>query len=78
MIKYSTIETPLGKLLLAEYDSKLCLLEFPDKGVGDRLAPIERYYSDKSEEKSSPVLRESESQLAAYFAGKLRNSIYRY
>jgi len=72
MINYNTIETPIGKLLLAEYDKKLCLLEFPDKGVRDRLAPIERFYGEGSQEKSSPVLRETASQMAAYFAGKLR------
>lgn len=72
MIYFNTIETPLGKLLLAERDDKLCLLEFPDNGITERLAPIERYFADSPHEAVSPILRETKAQLSAYFAGKLR------
>jgi O-6-methylguanine DNA methyltransferase len=72
MINYTTIETPLGKLLLAERDDKLCLLEFPDSGIEKHLKPIEAYFDDKSEEKSTPILIDAKGQLSAYFAGKLK------
>lgn len=72
MINYTTIETPLGKLILAEHDDRLCLLEFPDDGLEKRLEPVERHFDDKSQEKSSSILKEAKGQLSAYFAGKLR------
>jgi O-6-methylguanine DNA methyltransferase len=72
MINYDTIETPLGKLLLAERDDQLCLLEFPDNGIQERLAHIKRYFDDASQEKSSDIIREAKNQLSAYFAGKLK------
>jgi O-6-methylguanine DNA methyltransferase len=72
MLKYKIIETPLGKMVAAEFDSKLCLLEFVDGSARNHLKPFEKYCDTKAVEEDSPVLAKVAKQLSAYFDGKLK------
>ncbi len=73
MINYKTISTPLGDMLAAEHDGKLCLLEFTDDRASKPfLAPIEKYYGSDSAEQESALLSELKQQLADYFERKLK------
>jgi len=66
MQKYrQTIDTPLGKMTLVADDDALLYALFESK---DKLRPPEG-----TVEGSNPVLAQAEEELAAYFAGRLRD-----
>jgi AraC family transcriptional regulator, regulatory protein of adaptative response / methylated-DNA-[protein]-cysteine methyltransferase len=73
IIKYNIINTPVGEMILAECDNKLCLLEFLDREpLKKRLAPLEKFYGAKSIPEDTPFLKKAAIQLESYFKGKLK------
>lgn len=65
MIAYTHLETPIGRLLLAAGEDGLREIQF--EGGRHPQRPGEGWRAGETE-----VLREARSQLAAYFAGRLR------
>jgi AraC family transcriptional regulator, regulatory protein of adaptative response / methylated-DNA-[protein]-cysteine methyltransferase len=72
MIKYKTLTTPLGDMLAAEYNEKLCLLDFSDCSGKKHMAELEKYYGEKAVVDNSSLLEKLETKLEAYFDGKLK------
>lgn len=72
MLKYKTLSTPIGEMLAAELDRKLCLLDFSDCSGKKHLMALEKYYGEKAVVDDSALLIKLETQLAAYFNGKLK------
>jgi AraC family transcriptional regulator, regulatory protein of adaptative response / methylated-DNA-[protein]-cysteine methyltransferase len=73
MIKYKALSTPLGEMLAADCDGKICLLDFSDCSGKKHLVSLEKYYGEKAEAGETALLRKLEKQLAAYFGGKLKD-----
>ena len=73
MIKSKTLSTPIGEMLAAEFDGKICLLDFSDCSAKKHLAGLEKYYSEKAVADDGSLLKKLETQLAAYFKGKLKS-----
>jgi O-6-methylguanine DNA methyltransferase len=74
MIFYKILSTPIGEMLAAESDSRLCLLEFADnRSPKTVLRPLERKYGREMTAKDTPLLKTLDEQLSSYFDGKSRN-----
>jgi AraC family transcriptional regulator of adaptative response/methylated-DNA-[protein]-cysteine methyltransferase len=69
----ATIETPLGDMLAASHDGRLCLLEYsgPDH-VEAQLAALSRHFGNPSFG-TDAILDRLRAELAGYFAGTLRS-----
>jgi len=73
MLKYVFMNTPLGRMLAAEYEGQLCLLEFDNgKKAMEYLAELANRLKCNAVEENSPILHEVERQLKGYFQGDRR------
>lgn len=67
IIHYQRWESPLGTMILAARDDSLAGLWFHDQKYFPIITPEEWW------EEPTPVLTETQQQLSAYFAGRLRH-----
>jgi AraC family transcriptional regulator, regulatory protein of adaptative response / methylated-DNA-[protein]-cysteine methyltransferase len=72
MINYKKIDTPIGKMVAAENDNEICMLEFAEISGRTALAPLESHFNTQSAENWTPVLKKLENQLSRYFAHDLK------
>lgn len=71
-IRYLKLATPLGEMVAASHNDKLCLLEFCDKRKPEAiLKPLVRTLKAEIKEEKSEILGRTEKQLKQYFDGKL-------
>ncbi len=76
MITYKTFKSPIGEMMVAEFDSKLVLLEFyGPRSLEQRLAPLERYFGVGATAGEAPTLRETLRQLGPISIASSDNSI---
>lgn len=72
MIIYKWIETPLGNMMGAAHEGKICFLEFSDrKNMEKQLKTLEKYYGEEKKEGACDVLDSLKSQINQYFKGNL-------
>jgi AraC family transcriptional regulator of adaptative response/methylated-DNA-[protein]-cysteine methyltransferase len=72
-IVYRDFESPLGKMIGGADEKGLCFLEWHDRGGVERIkARVAKRYGDSLEPGSNRHLDRLEKELAAYFAGRLR------
>ena len=71
-ITSTTLNTPIGDLLMAATDKGICLLDFIDMEarVEKQLARVEKLFCCKAESASNPHLNQLKTELDAYFSGK--------
>jgi O-6-methylguanine DNA methyltransferase len=73
MIKYIIFKTPLGNMIAAESNGRLCLLEFVDgKSAKQQLKTVEKHFDMQAVESETATLKKTRQQLDSYFAGKLK------
>ena len=71
-IQYQKFATPLGDMVAASHNSRLCLLEFVDKKRPSTiLKPLARNLRAEIKEEKSEILDRTDRQLRLYFDGKL-------
>ena len=72
-LRSCTIPTPLGEMLAVASQAGLCLLEFVgQKGVERELAQVEAARGSLAQSGDSPILAQTQAELAEYFAGQRR------
>lgn len=70
-LRSCTIPTPLGEMLAVASPAGLCLLEFVgQKGVERELAQVEAARGSLAQSGDSPILVQTQAELAEYFAGQ--------
>lgn len=70
-LRSCTIPTPLGEMLAVASPAGLCLLEFVgQKGVERELAQVEAARGSLAQSGDSPILAQTQAELAEYFAGQ--------
>jgi AraC family transcriptional regulator of adaptative response/methylated-DNA-[protein]-cysteine methyltransferase len=73
VVTLATIDTPLGPMAAAAVDEGICLLEYTDpKRLEAQVVGLKRRVSPRVEPGDHPHLDGLRQQLAAYFAGTLR------
>jgi AraC family transcriptional regulator of adaptative response/methylated-DNA-[protein]-cysteine methyltransferase len=72
-IALTELATPLGPMIAGATDAGVCLLEFTDRSTIDRqMANLKKLFSDPVGTDSNPHLEQLTTELAGYFAGKLK------
>ena len=70
-LRSCTLSTPLGDMLAVASPAGLCLLEFVgQKGVERELAQVEAVRGSLAQMGDSPILAQTQAELAEYFAGQ--------
>ncbi len=74
MINYKIIATPIGDMIAAEHNGKLCRLDFSDnENILSHLKAIELTFGDSVAMSDSTILNETSNQLKLYFEKKLES-----
>lgn len=71
-LNYTELDSPLGKIVLGEFDGKICLVEF--KGgtrAKSSLNFLAGHYGTESHRTETPILKKAKDQFSRYFSGKL-------
>ena len=67
---YQTLETPIGKLLVASSFRGICRIGFPSEAASDQAAWFHRHFSVVPEESVEGFLARAMEQLNQYFEGQ--------
>ncbi len=71
-IRYQKFPTPLGEMVAASHNNRLCLLEFADKKSPETiLRPLAEKLKTEVKEGPTNTLKLARKQLTLYFNGKL-------
>lgn len=71
-IRYQKFATPLGDMVAASHNNRLCLLEFTDKKKAETiLKPMAKLLKAELNEGKSDILDRTRKQLKLYFDGRL-------
>ena len=72
-MKLNRILTPIGTMLVAADSNFVSLLEFADRGMLEtQLERVQKYFQTVFAPGTNPLIRQLESELKKYFAGKLK------
>ena len=66
-------DSPLGAIILAEFEGKICLAEFRGNRATRNLAGLKKLYGAELTDRKTPLLKEAQKQLNLYFEGKLKD-----
>ncbi len=71
MISFTYLEVPVGKMIAAVSNDRLCLFDFLyRKNIDKIINRIETYTGEKLTEKDHPLFRDLSLQINEYFAGE--------
>lgn len=74
ILRMTRFETPLGPMVAAEAEGRLCLLEFADRrSLENEIAAVEGALRARALAGSAPLFDEVRGQLDQYFAGERRD-----
>ncbi len=73
LVNITWIETPIGPLVAGATDRGICLLEYTDRRMLEtQLGRVRKWCDEAAVPGENEYIREMRAQLAAYFAGELR------
>jgi methylated-DNA-[protein]-cysteine S-methyltransferase len=72
MIAYTTMDSAVGRLLIASSDRGLLRIEFLQNGVGEAISRLERAYPGETLVEDLAMNRDVLNQLQEYFQGRRR------
>ncbi len=73
IIYYTAVDSPLGRLYLAQHESGLCCLSLGEEAKDKLFAYIKKAFPTAELQASKPILKEAILQLSEYFAGERTN-----
>jgi O-6-methylguanine DNA methyltransferase len=74
ILRFATIQTPIGGVIIGVVDQRCCLIEFADVvEASNILSALERMYGATAIEGSHPIIEELNYQLTEYFDGCRRH-----
>jgi len=68
---FAVTDSPLGAIILAEFEGKICMAEFRGVRAKRNLAGLKKRYGAELTGRKTHLLKEARKQLNLYFAGKL-------
>ena len=71
-LNYTEFDSPLGKIVLGEYNGKICLVEFKGSTrAKSSLNFLSKHYGTDIKKNENQVLSNAKKQFGQYFSGKL-------
>jgi len=73
MIYFKTLETPIGKMVAADFDGQLCMLEFDGNSVTEQTNLLTRVLKSEARDGNTDLIALASEQLKEYFQKKRRH-----